>query len=168
MINPELEQTIVAAFREAKTREHEYLTVEHLLYTLLQAESGRKIIEECGGDIVTLVARIENYFSAKMPKLKNGFNDNPTETVAFQRLIQRTLIHVQMAEKPEAEIGDLIASIFEEEETHACFFLREQNISRLDILRQISAHDESAAQPKNRQTPARASRTNLQPGRSRT
>ena len=147
MINPELEQTIVAAFREAKNREHEYLTVEHLLYTLLQVESGRKLIEQCGGEVVTLVARLENYFSAKMPKLKNGINDNPTETVAFQRLIQRTLIHVQMAEKPEAEIGDLLASIFEEEETHACFFLRDQGISRLDILRLISGHDESAAHP---------------------
>jgi ATP-dependent Clp protease ATP-binding subunit ClpA len=89
VITPELEQTIVAAFREAKNREHEYLTVEHLLYALLQAESGRSIVEECGGDVVTLVARLENYFSAKMPKLKNGSHDNPTETVAFQRLIQR-------------------------------------------------------------------------------
>ena len=147
MINPELEQTIVAAFREAKNREHEYLTVEHLLYTLLQVENGRKIVEECGGDVVTLIARLENYFSAKMPKLKNGSNDNPTETVAFQRLIQRTLIHVQMAQKPEAEIGDLLASIFEEEETHACFFLSDQGISRLDILRLISNNDESAAYP---------------------
>ncbi len=147
MITPELEQTIVAAFREAKNREHEYLTVEHLLYALLQAESGRTIIEQCDGDVVTLMARLENYFSAKMPKLKNGSNDNPTETIAFQRLIQRTLIHVQMAEKPEAEIGDLLASIFEEEETHACFFLSEQNISRLDILRLISNNDESASYP---------------------
>ncbi len=147
MITPELEQTIVAAFREAKNRDHEYLTVEHLLYTLLQLESGRKIIEECGGNITTLIARLENYFSAKIPKLKNGNNDNPTETVAFQRLIQRTLIHVQMAEKPEAEIGDLLASIFEEDETHACFFLRDQNISRLDILRLISDNDKSAAHP---------------------
>ncbi len=147
MINSELEQTIIAAFREAKNREHEYLTVEHLLYALLQVESGRKIIEQCGGDVVTLIARLENYFSAKMPKLKNGSNDNPTETVAFQRLIQRTLIHVQMAEKPEAEIGDLLASIFEEEETHSCFFLRDQGITRLDILRLISNNDESALHP---------------------
>ncbi len=150
MINPELEHTIVAAFREAKNREHEYLTVEHLLYTLLQVESGRKLIEQGGGDVVTLVARLENYFSAKMPKLKNGTNDNPTETVAFQRLIQRTLIHVQMAEKPEAEIGDLLASIFEEEETHACFFLRDQGINRLDILRLISDNDESALHPQTK------------------
>ena len=148
MINPELEQTIVAAYREAKHRAHEYLTVEHLLYTLLQTESGRRIIEECGGDIVTLVARLENYFSARMPKQKEEHGD-PTETVAFQRLIQRTLLHVQMAEKPEAEIGDLLAAIFEEDETHACFFLREQGLTRLDILRHISEGDESAAQPRD-------------------
>lgn len=147
MINPELEQAIVAAFREAKTREHEYLTIEHLLYATLQSESGRRIIEQCGGDIVTLIARLENYFSARIPKLKNGAQSAPTETLAFQRLIQRTLIHVQMAEKPEAELGDLLASIFEEDESHACFFLRDQGITRLDILRLLSAADETAAAP---------------------
>ncbi|MCK5681463.1 AAA family ATPase, partial [bacterium] len=147
MINQDFEQTIVAAFREAKTREHEYLTIEHLLYAILQNESGREIIEECDGNITTLIARLENYFSAKMPKLKNGNHDNPTETIAFQRLIQRTLIQVQMSEKPEAEIGDLIASIFAEDPSYACFFLQEQDISRLDILRLISRDDESAANP---------------------
>ncbi|MBN2808416.1 MAG: ATP-dependent Clp protease ATP-binding subunit ClpA [Deltaproteobacteria bacterium] len=149
MITPELEQAIVAAFREAKNREHEYLTVEHLLYALLQVESGRRIIEACGGNMVTLIARLENYFSARMPKLKNGSNDTPVETVAFQRLIQRTLIHVQMAEKPEAEIGDLLAAIFEEEETHACFFLRDQGLTRLDILRLISENDNRATNPQS-------------------
>ncbi len=149
MINPELEQTIVAAYREAKHRAHEYLTVEHLLYALLQTESGRRIVEECGGDIVILNARLENYFSARMPKQEDENRGDPTETVAFQRLIQRTLLHVQMAEKPEAEIGDLLAAIFEEDETHACFFLREQGLTRLDILRYISEGDESAAQPRD-------------------
>ncbi len=143
MINPELAQTIVVAYREAKNREHEYLTVEHLLYSLLQTTSGRRIIEQCGGDIVTLVARLENYFSARIPKFKSSPHGDPTETVAFQRLIQRTLLHVQMAEKPEAEIGDLLASIFEEDETHACFFLKEQGITRLDILRLISRENDN-------------------------
>ena len=145
MIHPELEKTIIAAFREAKSRAHEYLTVEHLLFALLQADSGRRIIEDCGGNIIGLVARLENYFATEVPRVKAREDHQPTETVAFQRLIQRTLIHVQMAEKPEAEIGDLLASIFEEEESHACYFLREQNLSRLDILRLISANDPSTA-----------------------
>ena len=148
-MNQEFEQTIISAFREAKNRDHEYLTVEHLLFSLIQSENGRDIIEQCGGDISTLLARLENYFSAKIPKLKNGNNTTPTETIAFQRLIQRTLIQVQMSEKPEAEIGDLLASIFAEDESYACFFLREQNINRLDVLRLISNGDESAAHPES-------------------
>lgn len=150
MINQEFEQAIIAAFREAKNREHEYLTVEHLLYTILQNENGRELIEKSGGEVSTLIARLENYFSAKVPKLKNSNSDTPTETIAFQRLIQRTLIQVQMSEKPEAEIGDLLAAIFAEDESYACFFLREQEISRLDILRLISSDDKSAAHPQNR------------------
>ena len=150
MINQEFEQAIIAAFREAKNREHEYLTVEHLLYTILQNENGRELIEKSGGEVSTLIARLEHYFSAKVPKLKNGSRDTPTETIAFQRMIQRTLIQVQMSEKPEAEIGDLLAAIFAEDESYACFFLREQEISRLDILRLISSDDESAAYPQNR------------------
>ncbi len=150
MINQEFEQAIIAAFREAKNREHEYLTVEHLLYTILQNENGRDLIEKSGGEVSTLIARLENYFSAKVPKLKNGDNDTPTETIAFQRLIQRTLIQVQMSEKPEAEIGDLLAAIFAEDESYACFFLREQEINRLDILRLISGDDESATNPQSR------------------
>ena len=149
MMNQEFEQTIISAFREAKNREHEYLTVEHLLFSLLQNENGRHLIERCGGNITTLIARLENYFSAKIPKLKNGSNTTPTETIAFQRLIQRTLIQVQMSEKPEAEIGDLLAAIFAEDKSYACFFLREQKIKRLDILRLISSGDESAAHPES-------------------
>ncbi len=163
MINPELEQTIVAAYREAKHRSHEYLTVEHLLYTLLQTESGRRIIEECGGDVVTLNARLENYFSARLPKRNAENQGDPTETVAFQRLIQRTLLHVQMAEKPEAEIGDLLAAIFEEDETHACFFLREQGLTRLEILRHISEGDASAAHPREK-LPLRPATPPARPG----
>ena len=149
MINQEFEQAIIAAFREAKNRAHEYLTIEHLLYTILQNENGRALIEKSGGEVSTLIARLENYFSAKVPKLKNGKNDTPTETIAFQRLIQRTLIQVQMSEKPEAEIGDLLAAIFAEDESYACFFLREQEINRLDILRLISSEDSSAANPQS-------------------
>ena len=149
MINQEFEQAIIAAFREAKNREHEYLTIEHLLYTILQNENGRELIEKSGGEVSTLIARLENYFSAKVPKLKNGNSDTPTETIAFQRLVQRTLIQVQMSEKPEAEIGDLLASIFAEDESYACFFLREQEINRLDILRLISSDDESATHPQS-------------------
>ncbi len=167
MMNQQFEQAIISAFREAKNREHEYLTVEHLLFSILQDETGRDLIERCGGNVATLIARLENYFSAKVPKLRNDSNTAPTETIAFQRLIQRTLIQVQMSEKPEAEIGDLLAAIFAEEESYACFFLKEQDINRLDILRLISSEDMSAAHPdklKPRPYPADDSSFTTTPG----
>ena len=164
MINPELEQTIVAAYREARSRAHEYLTVEHLLFALLQTETGCGLIEALGGDIERLEARLEEYFSQRLSQPGQKGRPDPTETVAFQRLIQRTLLHVQMAEKPEAEIGDLLASIFEEEETHACFFLREQGLTRLDVLRLISELDTSAARPRER-LPLRPASPPAKPGK---
>ncbi len=147
MLNPELEQTIVAAYREARSRAHEYLTVEHLLYALLRTATGRKLIKTLGGDIAQLDVRLESYFTEHFTQ-KPRKQQDPTETVAFQRLIQRTLLHVQMAEKPEAEIGDLLASIFEEDETHACFFLREQGLTRLAVLRLITELDQSTIHPR--------------------
>ena len=137
MISRELEISILAAFKEAKNRNHEFLCVEHMFYALLHNSLGRVIISECNGDIDELISKIELFFDNKLEKL-NMDNKNPIETLAFQRLIQRTLIHVQSAEKDEADAGDMLASIFEEKKSHAVYFLKQQGITRLDVLNCIS------------------------------
>ncbi|RLB69215.1 MAG: ATP-dependent Clp protease ATP-binding subunit ClpA [Deltaproteobacteria bacterium] len=138
MISKDLEYTILAAFREAQNRAHEYLCVEHLLYALLHNEQGTEIIRNCGGDPEILKRQLEIYFNTKMASLPADKRQAPVETLAFQRLIQRTILHVQAAEKEEAGIGDMLAAIFEEEDSHACYFLRQQDITRLVVLNYLA------------------------------
>ncbi|MBN2332374.1 MAG: ATP-dependent Clp protease ATP-binding subunit ClpA [Deltaproteobacteria bacterium] len=134
MLSKDLEYTILSAFREAQRRSHEYLCIEHLLYALLDNETGVELISQCGGKPEMLKEKLETYFSTRMPTLPDGKRQPPVETIAFQRLIQRVILHVQAAEKKEADLGDLLAAIFEEKESHACYFLQEQEITRLTVL----------------------------------
>ena len=138
MISKDLEYTILAAFREAQNRSHEYLCVEHLLYALLHNDYGTEIIRNCGGNPEVLKRQLEIYFTTKMPSLPADKPQAPVETLAFQRLIQRTILHVQAAEKEEAGIGDMLAAIFEEEDSHACYFLRQQDITRLVVINYLT------------------------------
>ncbi|NIA18873.1 MAG: ATP-dependent Clp protease ATP-binding subunit ClpA [Xanthomonadaceae bacterium] len=138
MISKDLEYTILAAFREAQNRSHEYLCVEHLLYALLHNDYGTEIIRNCGGSPEILKRQLEIYFTTKMTSLPADKPQAPVETLAFQRLIQRTILHVQAAEKEEAGIGDMLAAIFEEEESHACYFLRQQDITRLVVINYLA------------------------------
>ena len=138
MISKDLEYTILAAFREAQNRAHEYLCVEHLLYALLHNDYGTEIIRNCGGNPEVLKRQLEIYFNTKITSLPADKPQAPVETLAFQRLIQRTILHVQAAEKEEAGIGDMLAAIFEEEDSHACYFLRQQDITRLVVINYLA------------------------------
>ncbi|MEA2108499.1 MAG: ATP-dependent Clp protease ATP-binding subunit ClpA [Pseudomonadota bacterium] len=138
MISKDLEYTILAAFREAQNRAHEYLCVEHLLYALLHNDYGTEIIRDCGGNPEVLKRQLEIYFNTRMTSLPADKPQAPVETMAFQRLIQRTILHVQAAEKEEAGIGDMLGAIFEEEDSHACYFLRQQDITRLVVINYLA------------------------------
>ena len=138
MINKGLELTLEAAIRDAQKNRHEYLTVEHILFAVLHDDRGIEILSNCGGDISRLKAQIALYFEKTIPRLDNNGDVNPKPTLAFQRVIQRALIHVQSAEKEEADAGDIISSIFLEEESYAVRLLEAEGITRLDVLNFIS------------------------------
>jgi len=138
MINKELELTLEATIRDARARNHEYLTVEHILYALLHDEQGVEIISQCGGDVVRLKDLLQQYFSDEIPKLRTEAGEFPRPTPGFQNVIQRALLHSQSAAKEETDAGDLLASIFLEEETRAVYLLKSMGITRLDVLDYVS------------------------------
>ncbi len=117
MINKALELTLEATIRDAEKKRHEYLTVEHILFAALHDEWGGEIISNCGGDIARLKSQIENFFEVNIPRLPDDADLYSKPTIAFQRVIQRALTHVQSAGKQEADAGDIIASIFLEEDS---------------------------------------------------
>lgn len=138
MINKELEITIEATIRDAETHRHEYLTVEHILFAVIHDESGRDIINNCGGSISGIKLLIKKFFKENILKLPQDTNMHPQPTVGFQRVLQRALNHVKSSGKQEVDAGDILASIFLEEDSYAASLLWSEGITRLDVLNYIS------------------------------
>ncbi len=138
MISKDVELMLGAAAREAHMRNHEYLSLEHLLFAIIHHEKGEELITACGGDLKRLKMRIENFFNTHLEQLSSGKNETPQPTTSLQRVLQKTIMHVQSAGKEEADIGDLLSALMTEENSYAVYFLKQEGISRLDILNYIS------------------------------
>ncbi|MDH3455090.1 MAG: ATP-dependent Clp protease ATP-binding subunit ClpA, partial [Desulfuromonadales bacterium] len=123
---------------EAKSRHHEHVTVEHILYGLLHDEHAAKIITNCGGDSDNLKRKLETYFAANLPASKEVEGGEPAQTIGFNRVLQRAIAHVQSSGKKEVDSGDVLVSIFSEEESFAVFFLQSEGLERLNIVEFIS------------------------------
>ncbi len=142
MISKELSETLGFAVREARKRRHEYVCIEHLLFAIFHDKSGMEIIENCGGNIEKLKNALELFFSQRMESVPEDHEYVLQQTVGFQRVLQRAINHVRSAEKQEVAVSDILASIFQEKDSHAEYFLSEAGITRLDVLNYIS-HDVS-------------------------
>jgi ATP-dependent Clp protease ATP-binding subunit ClpA len=138
MFSRQLEMSLVMAIREAKTRQHEYVTVEHILYGLLHDELANKIITNCGGNVQNLKKRLNDFFAGELPTTKTLATDEPMQTVAFNRVLQRAIGHVQNCGKKEVDGGDVLVAIFSEPESHAVHFLSSEGVDRMSVLEFIS------------------------------
>ena len=140
MISKELSETLGFAVKEAKKRRHEYVCIEHLLFAILYDSDGIEIIEHCGGNVENLKHTLEMFFNEKIEQVPEGNEYILQQTLGFQRVIQRAVNHVRSAEKQEVETSDILASIFQEKDSHAEYFLSAEGITRLNVLSYIS-HD---------------------------
>ncbi len=151
MISKELSTTLGFAVREAKKRRHEYVCVEHVLYAILNHVSGSETIEKCGGNPGQIKNELEKFFEEKLTKIDSQEEYVLQQTIGFQRMIQRAINHARSAEKTEVNLGDILASIFQEKDSHAAFYLESEGITRLDVLRHIS--HATATENKSKQQP---------------
>ena len=138
MLSKELETALIRAIREAKSRRHEYVTIEHMLFGLLHDDLTRHIIDKCGGSHETLKQRLKDFFANNMPIMKQGGEVEPAQTIAFNRVLQRAVNHVQSCGKKQVDTGDVLVSIFTETESHAVFFLGSEGVGRLEVVEYIS------------------------------
>lgn len=138
MISKELSATLGFAVKEAKRRRHEYVSIEHILFAILNDPNGIEIIENCGGDVDNLLDALESFFDEKIERIPEGNDYVLQQTIGFQRVIQRAVNHARSAEKQEVAVADVLASIFLEKDSHAEYFLSSQGVTRLDILNYIS------------------------------
>jgi ATP-dependent Clp protease ATP-binding subunit ClpA len=134
-LNPVLNDVLMAAFSEAKNKKHEYLTPEHILYASLNFEEGRKIIEGSGGDIHSLKKNIEDYFTSK---IEESDVEEPRQSAGFQNVMERAIWHTASAQKNMLDLGDVLVSILDEEESFAAYFLSLEGITRYELLKYIS------------------------------
>ncbi|KPZ53208.1 ATP-dependent Clp protease ATP-binding subunit ClpA [Pseudoalteromonas sp. P1-25] len=139
MLNKDLELTLNAAFREARTRRHEFMTVEHLLLALLDNPSAGEALNACGVDISGLKTELLEFIDETTPVIPDLEEERETQpTLGFQRVLQRAVFHVQSSGKNEVTGVNVLVAIFSEQESQAVYLLKKSDISRLDIVNFIS------------------------------
>src|SRR4029079_12638164 len=138
MITKELENTLNLAFAEATTRQHEYVTLEHLLLALLNDPTARDVIYHCGGNVDTLKKDVEEFFASHSEMVSADLSTLPEQTTAFQQVLQYALLNAQASEQQEVNGGCVVAALFHAKHSHAVFLLNQHGITRLAVLNYIS------------------------------
>src|SRR5436190_13128589 len=138
MFSPAVEVVLSIAFREAVSRRHAYLTLEHLLYVLAHDPDGERILAACGADMPALRRALGTYLDESIERQRRGTERDPEQTMAFRRVLQTAILHVQSAQRDEANAGDILAAILQQPKSHAAQLLADEGITRLDVLNYIS------------------------------
>lgn len=139
MLNKDLELTLNAAFREARTRRHEFMTVEHLLLALLDNPSAGEALNACGVNLSGLKTELLEFIDETTPVIPDLEEERETQpTLGFQRVLQRAVFHVQSSGKNEVTGVNVLVAIFSEQESQAVYLLKKHDVSRLDIVNFIS------------------------------
>ncbi len=138
MLSKELESTLNSAFRDAREKRHEFMTVEHLLLALMDNPTASKVLRACGAETEKLKQELISYLDESTPMLPVKDERETQPTLGFQRVLQRAVFHVQSSGKKEVTGANVLVAIFGERESQAVYFLNRQNITRLDVVNYIS------------------------------
>jgi ATP-dependent Clp protease ATP-binding subunit ClpA len=136
--SPPLEQTLHRALSEATKRNHEYATLEHLLLSLLEDKDAIVVMRACSVDMDELAKQIRHYLDTELDSLKIDDPSEATPTAALQRVVQRSILHVQSSGRDEVTGANVLVALFSERESHAVYFLQQQDMTRLDAVSYIS------------------------------
>jgi len=135
-LTADLQQTLERAFEAARVRRNEHTGTEHLLLGLLDDPLAQAAITSCGGEIDDLRVELINFLADHFESLAQEVE--PTPTLAFARVIQRAAIHALSSDNEEVDGGTVLAALFQEEQSHAAYLLREQGVERLDVIEYLS------------------------------
>lgn len=138
MLSSELEYCLNEAFQKARDARHEYMTVEHLLLSVLDTPRVREILKACGADLTRLQADLQKFVDETTPTLAAADEREVQPTLGFQRVLQRAVFHVQSSSKKEVTVANVLVAIFSEKQSHAAYLLSLQDVARLDVVNYIS------------------------------
>ena len=139
MLSRELEVTLNLAFKNAREKRHEFMTVEHLLLALLDDASASSVLKACGADLNALREDLSEFIDSTMPTIPDAQLEQETQpTHGFQRVLQRAVFQVNSANHSEVIGANVIVAIFSEQESQAVYLLRLQDVARIDVVNFIS------------------------------
>lgn len=139
MLSKELETTLNEAFKDARSRRHEFMTVEHLLLALTTNDAAIRVLGACGANLDRLRKDLQEFIDATTPLLtEQNLQQETQPTLGFQRVLQRAVFHVQSSGREEVTGANIVVAIFNEKESQAVYFLNQQEITRMDIVNFIS------------------------------
>jgi len=139
MLSRDLEVTLNLAFKDARAKRHELMSVEHLLLALIDNAVAASVLGACGAEIEKLRQELEEFVDATTPLIPKNETERETQpTLGFQRVLQRAVFHVQSSGRKEVTGGSVLVAIFSEQESHAVFILKQQEINRIDVVNYIA------------------------------
>ena len=138
MFSKDLEQTIGQCYKRAREARHEFMTVEHLLLALLDNAAAQAVLKACGGDAVRLRHELEQAIEASVSRLPEDDGRDTQPTLSFQHVLQRAVYHVQSSGKKEVTGANVLVAIFGEKDSHAVYYLTQQDVTRLDAVNYLS------------------------------
>ncbi len=144
MISKELNMVLVNAFREARNRNHEYIMVEHLIYALLDDSGVDKILRDIGVDTMEVKVALSEFLDNEIEKMPKDLKIEPVQTAAFQRVMQKMILQIQGAGKQEADRGDLLVALFEEEGSFGVMLIKSYGVEQVDVMEAVSNYDPEA------------------------
>ena len=138
MFSKDLEHTIGQCYKRAREARHEFMTVEHLLLALLDNPSAQAVLKACGADAERLRQELEQAIEASVSRLAEDDGRDTQPTLGFQRVLQRAVYHVQSSGKKEVTGANVLVAIFGEKDSHAVYYLNQQDVTRLDVVNYLS------------------------------
>lgn len=138
MFSKDLEHTIGQCYKRAREARHEYMTVEHLLLSLLDNPSAEAVLKACNADFPRLRNELEQAIDTSVAKLTDDDGRDTQPTLGFQRVLQRAVYHVQSSGKKEVTGANVLVAIYGEKDSHAVYFLNQQDVTRLDVVNYLS------------------------------
>ena len=138
MLSDNLEKTIKRSVSYANDRQHEYVTLEHLLLALIDDKNARDVLNACNVDVENLKISLIKYLDEELKSITSATSQEAEPSASFQRVLQRTASHVYSSSNKKINGANVLVSIFSERESHAVYFLQKQDMSRLDALNFIS------------------------------
>jgi ATP-dependent Clp protease ATP-binding subunit ClpA len=141
MVSSELNSIFSDAIGFAKENRHEYITVEHIFFSLIHSKEIIEVLSECGVNAEVLRQSLQAYFANNIEKIQKPNNFEPFETVSLTRVIENMMIQVKGSGKREAKLTDMLIALFNEEHSYSVMLLRQHGVERLDIIEVVTSHE---------------------------